>query len=183
MAPMTRCCAWVAERTLPNMKNHLAPTAIASLCLFAVLALPGTPASADPAQQIPVTSLDPAAAYKEVDLKQLVDKSRTELPGQRIIFAPTAIKFRAVLGALPVPQKADYLHSALNMMKVSNPPEVKQRIGLDYGGEKLLSAYIEEETAKRLVTQVKAGQTRTFYAYHVYNYSRGPALLVTSFSD
>lgn len=160
------------------MKNH---RFLAIFALAAIVALPLH--AADPAQQIPVSRLDPAAAYKDVDLKALVARSRTELPGQRIIFAPTPIRFRAVLGALPVAQKADYLHSALNMMKVSNPPQVRQRIGLDYGGETLLSAYIEEEAAKRLVAAVKPGQVRTFYAWHVYNYSRGPALLVTAFTD
>lgn len=160
------------------MKNH---RILAIFVLAAIVALPLH--AADPAQQIPVSSLDPAAAYKDVDLKALVARSRTELPGQRIIFAPTPIRFRAVLGALPVAQKADYLHSALNMMKVSNPPQVKQRIGLDYGGDTLLSAYIEEDAAKRLAAAVKPGQARTFYAWHVYNYSRGPALLVTAFGD
>ncbi len=160
------------------MKNH---RFLAIFALAAIVALPLH--AADPAQQIPVSRLDPAAAYKDVDLKALVARSRTELPGQRIIFAPTPIRFRAVLGALPVAQKADYLHSALNMMKVSNPPQVRQRIGLDYGGETLLSAYIEEDAAKRLAAAVKPGQVRTFYAWHVYNYSRGPALLVTAFTD
>lgn len=160
------------------MKNH---RFLAIFVLAAIVALPLH--AADPAQQIPVSRLDPTAAYKDVDLKALVARSRTELPGQRIIFAPTPIRFRAVLGALPVAQKADYLHSALNMMKVSNPPQVKQRIGLDYGGDTLLSAYIEEDAAKRLAAAVKPGQARTFYAWHVYNYSRGPALLVTAFGD
>lgn len=165
------------------MKPQACRTVLAFLCLAAVLPLPASASAADPAEQIPVSTLDPAAAYKDVDLKALVAKSRTEIPGQRIIFAPTAVRFRATLGALPVTQKADYLYTALNMMKVSNPPRVSQRVGLDYGGDKLLSAYIEEATAKRLAAQVKPGQSRTFYAYHVYNYSRGPALLITSFAD
>lgn len=165
--------------SLKNKLSALAAFFLAATCL----AWMPTLHAADPAGEIPASRLDPAATYKEVDLKALVARSRTELPGQRIIFAPTAIRFRAVLGALPVAQKADYLHTALSMMKVSNPPEVKQRIGLDYGGEKLLSAYIEEGTAQRLAAQVKPGQTRTFYAWHVYNYSRGPALLIISFSD
>lgn len=142
----------------------------------------GEPVPVEP-REIPRQSLDPTASYKEVDLKKLVADSRTEVPGQRIIFAPSPIKFRATLAALPAPQKADYLMTALSMMKVSNPPKVSQRIGLDYGGHKALAAYIDDDIAGRLGKEVKLGQTRTFYAFHVYNHSRGPALLVTSFAD
>lgn len=136
----------------------------------------GTAAVATPA-------IDPAASHKEVDLKKLVAGSRTEVPGQRIIFAPSAVKFRATLATLPAPQKADYLMAALSLMKVSNPPKVSQRIGLDYGGDKALAVYIDDSVAARLANEVKPGEARTFYAFHVYNHSRGPALLVTSFAD
>lgn len=127
--------------------------------------------------------LDANGNYKDVDLAQLVEKSRTGVPGQRVIFAPAPVRFRAVLSDLPKAQKADYLTAAMGMMKVSSPPKVSHRIGLDYGGEKALAAYIEDETAKRLAESVKPGQTRTFYAFHVYNNQNGPALLVVSFQE
>lgn len=145
--------------------------------------LAGTPepsAKATP-PTIEGSALDPAATYKQVDLKALVANSRTEVPGQRIIFAPSPITFRATLASLPTPQKADYLIAALSMMKVSNPPKVTQRIGLEYGGEKAIAAYIDDRVAERLSKDVKAGQELIFYAFHVYNYSRGPALLITSY--
>ncbi len=129
------------------------------------------------------SSSDPAASYRNVDLKKLVAAARTEVPGQRIIFAPSPVRFRATLAALPAPQKADYLVAALAMMKISNPPKVSQRIGLDYGGDKALAAYIDDAIANRLANEAKPGQVLTFYAFHVYNHSRGPALLVTSFAD
>lgn len=167
------------------------PPAIGVASLIFGLALAGlapTGFAADAATPVappapPPQALDATANYKEVDLKTLVVASRTEVPGQRIIFAPSAVRFRATLAALPAPQKADYLMAALSMMKISNPPKVSQRIGLDYGGTKALAAYIDDDVAERLGKEVKAGQVRTFYAFHVYNHSRGPALLVTSFAD
>lgn len=158
------------------------------LCALALAGMAPSSFAADAAAPsaapaMPAHSLDPAISYKDVDLKKLVADSRTEVPGQRIIFAPSAVRFRATLAALPAPQKADYLMSALSMMKVSNPPKVSQRIGLDYGGEKALAAYIDDDVAARLGREVRPGQARTFYAFHVYNHSRGPALLVTSFAD
>ena len=153
----------------------------AALSLFA-----GAPAGAQPAtaaQGAPVAAAtDPVAAYKEVDLKQLVASAHTEIPGQRIIFAPSAVRFRAVLAALPAPQKTEYLQKALGMMGITSLGQVNQRIGIDYGGDKALTAYIDDTAAGRLVREGKPGQPYEFYAYHVYNHSRGPALVVTSFS-
>lgn len=128
-------------------------------------------------------ALDAAASYQEVVLKELVARSKTEVAGQRIIFAPAPVKFRARLAAGPAPQKADYLLAALGMMRVSNPPKVSQRIGLDFGGDKALAAYIDDAVVDRLNREVKVGDSRTFYAFHVYNNHRGPALLVISFGD
>lgn len=126
---------------------------------------------------------DPVSSYKPVQLGELVEKSRTEIAGQRIIFAPSAIKFQARLSAMPAAQKTDYLQSALAMMKVSAAPKVSQRIGLDYGGTKALAAYIEDGAAERLTKTAKLGQALTFYALHIYNNNRGPALVVTSFAE
>ncbi|MDR0578330.1 MAG: hypothetical protein LBI87_12580 [Candidatus Accumulibacter sp.] len=126
---------------------------------------------------------DPAAAYREIDLRKLVAGARTELPGQRIIFAPAAVRFRAVLAAMPAPQKTDYLKKALAMMGIEDIGAISQRIGIDYGGEKALAAYIEDSAASRLAQEAKPGQSLQFYAYHVYNHSRGPALVVTSFAQ
>lgn len=157
-----------------------------SLALATALALASATAaySADPPSTPAASSAtDPTRSYKPVQLGELVEKSRTEIAGQRIIFAPTAVKFQARLSALPAPQKTEYLQSALSMMKVSTVPKVSQRIGLDYGGDKALAAYIEDGAAERLAKTTKLGQALTFYALHIYNNNRGPALVVTSFAE
>lgn len=151
--------------------------------VMATLPLSGLAANAEAPPAAESGTLDPAATYQLIDLKDLVRKSRTEVPGQRIIFAPSPIKFRATLASLPSPQKADYLLTALSMMKIATPPKVSQRIGLDYGGEQAMAAYIADDVAIRLGKEIKVGQALTFYAFHVYNYSRGPALLITSYGE
>lgn len=171
----------------PILNSHaLSPTVTLSAALLgvALLALaPGSHAAdAAPPPSQP-TVLDASASYKDVILKELVDKSKTDIPGQRIIFAPSPVKFQARLAAMPAPQKSEYLMMALSMMKVPSPPKVSQRIGIDFGGDKALAAYIDDTLAERLGKQAKLGQSLTFYAFHVYNNNRGPALLVTSFSE
>jgi hypothetical protein len=142
----------------------------------------GLPAAATGSTAVDQAS-DPSAAYKDVDLRTMVGSSRSEVPGQRIIFAPSPVKFRATLAAMPAPQKTDYLKKALGLMGVGATLRVSQRIGIDYGGDKALAAYIDDAAAARLSREAKVGQQLNFYAYHVYNHSRGPALVVTSFSN
>lgn len=164
----------LAAITFGLVMAALSPNSLAGATEVPVKAIPPS---------IESSSLDPAASYKSVDLKALVANSQTEVPGQRIIFAPSPVMFRATLSSLPSPQKADYLLAALSMMKISNPPKVTQRIGLEYGGKKAIAAYIDDSVAERLSKEAKAGQVLTFYAFHVYNYSRGPALLITSYEQ
>lgn len=127
-------------------------------------------------------ALDASTAYRQVDLKTMVPDSRMS-EGQRSIFAPSPVRFRAALTALPSPQKTDYLQTALGLMQVSRPPAVSQSIVLDYGGDRPLRAYVEDGTAARLVKEMKVGETHTFYAFHVYNTHVGPALVVMSYGD
>ncbi|MDR1936198.1 MAG: hypothetical protein LBS49_11585 [Candidatus Accumulibacter sp.] len=143
----------------------------------AAFAQPSPPAAA-PAEDL----ADPRTAYKEIDLKKLVADAHTDIPGQRVIFAPVAVRFKAVLAAMPAPQKTDYLKKALGLMGIDKLGSINQRIGLDYGGEKALAAYIDDGAAARLDKEARPGQPLLFYAFHVYNHSRGPALVVTSFS-
>ncbi len=129
----------------------------------------------------PVAPVAPQAAetvYKEVNLDELVKKTRSP---QRIILNPYPVSFTAKLEALPRAQKAEYLNKAMGMMQMSQPPKVSRAVLLGHGVDGKLPAYIEEAAAERLVKEAKAGETRKFYAFHVYNYSKGPALVVVSF--
>lgn len=130
----------------------------------------------------PAAAPDPTVAFKTVDLKALVPQSRMD-PGQRAIFNPVRVRFTARLAAPPQAQKTAYLDKALDMLQISAKPKVSQRIGLDYGGEKLLAAYVEEGAAARIAKELKVGDSRDFYAYHVYNNQYGPALVVISFGQ
>lgn len=151
-----------------------------------LLALAATPAAAPAAAEATAPPQDLASlknAYREVDLRQFVAASRTGKPGLRTIFVPARVKFRARLARPPIPQESDYLMSALQATGVVNPPTVEHGIGLDYGGEKGLAAYIEKDAARHLASAAKAGDTLTFYALHVYNNHRGPALVIVSFGQ
>jgi hypothetical protein len=127
-------------------------------------------------------SSDPRASYLPVKLTELVPATRMT-DGTRAIFAPRPVRFSARLAQLPAPQRADYLKQVMGMMGVTANLQVSQRVVLDYGGDKPLAAYVEDQIATRVAGELKAGDERTFYAFHVYNNRFGPALVITSFDE
>lgn len=175
------------RRNLPAvLKTRRAVTTLACAALLAPLSQ--APARAQPAAAtliVPAGSAQgtpaPAAdAYRKVDLAAWVPGLRS--PG-RIILQPSGVSFVATFDAGPRPQKAEYLDTALKLMRVSAPPVVRQAVRLRYGPQEgqTLVAYIEEGAAKRLASDLRPGDRRQFFAFHVYNYAKGPALVITSF--
>ncbi|GHT89817.1 hypothetical protein AGMMS49545_01180 [Betaproteobacteria bacterium] len=156
-----------------------------ALCLVSGATLAETPAvapaAATSAQPAAAPADNPVDAFREVALLQLVPASRMT-DGTRAIFAPQPVRFQAKLAQLPSPQKTDYLKQVMGMMGMTTVP-VSQRVALDYGGDKLLAAYVEDQTAARIAKEIKVGDSRTFYAFHVYNNRQGPALVITSFGQ
>lgn len=151
---------------LPPLHHLLLP----ALCI--VLGLSGALAA----------DASPANDYRTVELAKFVDQSRTPA-GQRIILRPTGVSFVATLHRLPEPQTTAYLRQVLGMMKVAEAGDVTQRIVVSFGKDRFLPVYIEAAAAKRLSQNARAGERRRFYALHVYNYSKGPALVVTTFGE
>jgi len=120
------------------------------------------------------------AVYKAVELATWVPPLRAP---QRVIINPAGVSFQAVFDGGPREQKTAYLQQALKLMRVSEPPKVNQAIRLRYGpGEAdTLVAYIEDGAAERLRKDIRLGERREFFAFHIYNFSKGPALVITSF--
>ncbi|MBZ8141657.1 hypothetical protein CLD22_17340 [Rubrivivax gelatinosus] len=162
---------------MPPMHN--AREILLALLAATALVAQAAPAATPTAAPAPAASAaDATDGFREVRLETFVPPARTP---QRIILRPSGVQFDAELAALPRPQKAEYLQQALQLMHVSEPPRVQQAVLLRYGRGETLVAYIDEAAAQRLAREVKVGEKRRFYAFHVYNYSRGPALVVTSF--
>ncbi|MDR0528994.1 MAG: hypothetical protein LBG69_05220 [Zoogloeaceae bacterium] len=148
------------------------------LAAFGVLTLltPPTRAAED------FAAANPRAEYQRVRLLDFVPAARMS-EGGRAIFEPRPVRFLARIAQLPTPQKADYLKKVMELMGVKAEIQVSQRIALEYGGEKALAAYVEDRVAARIKRELKTGDARVFYAFHVYNNRYGPALVITSFEE
>ncbi|MFT3822164.1 MAG: hypothetical protein QM750_31860 [Rubrivivax sp.] len=144
----------------------------------ALLLPPPAVAAASPASA--ASEAEAKAEYKPVELASWVPPLRSPT---RIILRPTGVSFNAELAALPRPQKSDYLQLALRTMQVNQAPQVSRAVLLKYGSgaDQQLVAYVDDGTAERISKDLRVGDRREFFAFHVYNYSRGPALVITSF--
>ncbi|MDR1853632.1 MAG: hypothetical protein LBR05_01850 [Azoarcus sp.] len=160
------------------MTAKYALTTFFSVLLASWLALGAAPAAAETAQ----AATDPRGAFKQVNLVELVPAVRMT-DGTRAIIQPQPVRFRARLAQLPTPQKAEYLKQVMGMMGMTADIKVSQRVVLEYGGDKPLAAYIEDDVAQRVGKELKAGDERDFFAFHVYNNRYGPALVITSFDE
>ncbi|MDR0672961.1 MAG: hypothetical protein LBF93_04710 [Zoogloeaceae bacterium] len=159
----------------------------AALCLLLALCLPsgGTLAAGEEKGKEKTAAEGESGSrtdYAPLDLAQSVPGLRTK-DGTRTIFEPRPVRFTARLARLPEPQKADYLNQVMSLIGVTAKFQVSQRVVFDYGGDRPLAAYVEDGAAARIAKELKAGDTRTFYAFHVYNNRYGPALVVTAFDD
>lgn len=147
-----------------------------ALAASAHAATPAAPAASTAA----ANAKSPKAEYRPVELAAWVPALRSPT---RIILQPSGVSFNAELAGMPRPQKADYLQQALRTMQVSEPPQVGHAVLLKFGAaaEQQLVAYVDQHAAERMQRELRVGERREFFAFHVYNFSRGPALVITSF--
>lgn len=60
-------------------------------------------------------------------------------------------------------------------------PEVSHRMFVESKGGSIIPVYVEDMAARKISRNLRVDQVVQFYAYHVYNYSKGPAFLVVDY--
>lgn len=137
-----------------------------------LLALAGLAMAADEPPADPV--------YQDIDIDYLVAVARPEKAGTSAFFQPAPVRFGARVKQGPRKRKVEYLYTALSFFPLDPEPKVSHRMFLDTPGGHPLPVYVDDSQVKRL-KRLAAGTPATFYGWHVYNYSKGPAILVTGF--
>jgi len=123
----------------------------------------------------------PKDIFSKVELSTFVDKN--QLPEQmvakkqRLMLKPNAIQFSATLKAQPKPGQFSLVYEALALWGDGEMPEVTHSafIGADDGH--VLSVYVNQKAAEQLLT-LPLNQPLNFYAIHIYNYAKGPRLII-----
>jgi hypothetical protein len=119
-----------------------------------------------------------------VDLDQVLakTKSKSANDGRRFIFRKTIpVSLQVKLMRLPEKRKIEYLYTAMSVAGIDPLPEVSHRMFVASASGAVIPVYVEDEAAKTISQTLKVNQDISLYAYHIYNYAKGPAYLVVGF--
>lgn len=116
----------------------------------------------------------------KIDLDKYIDEQRPVFPGTKTVIQPRRIELTATLQEYPVEREISYLYTALSMMHVDPMPKVNHRMFIRSSEGKVIPVYVEDDTVSSIKKYIKEGEVATFSGYHVYNYDKGPAIVVNS---
>lgn len=116
--------------------------------------------------------------YTHVDLDNFITTQKPAMPGTRTILPPNDVSFVGVLMEGPKKIEVKYLFKALSIMNVSPLPKVSHRMFVASRQGKVIPVYVEDNVVEQIRKSVKVDEEAKFLAYHVYNYSKGPAVVV-----
>lgn len=97
---------------------------------------------------------------------------------QRVMLEPELIDFTANLQAKVVPSKASLVIDALSVWGISPLPEVAHSTFLRTPNGNVIGVYVEKTIAERLSSSYQLNTSISFQAYRLYNYAKGPRLLL-----
>ncbi len=136
------------------------------------------------AEQAPVHEKSVGALGPEflaVKLDVLIEQEKkvfSGFKGQKVIKMAAPVRFTASLKQGPEEKSMTYIYTALEMTGVSPLPNVSHQMFVESAEGRIISVYVENQIVAQIANELAEGQTAEFAAYHVYSYSRGPALLV-----
>ena len=113
-----------------------------------------------------------------VDLDDYVERQRPPTEGGRMIFKPRPVAFTARVKSHPERIRVEYLYQALAIGRVSPLPKVSHQMFVESDGGQIIAVYVEDQAVDGIVADFALETQADFEAYHVYNYSRGPAMVV-----
>ncbi len=144
--------------------------------LFALL-LVLLPWAVAPAQQ------DAREDYRQVNLDRFIETQRPMKPGTKTILPPRGVRFSATIKRHPEKITVKYLYTALSVMNVEPLPVVNHRMFVATDQGKVIPLYVEDRMVKAIRKHLPVERRVRFLGYHVYNYSKGPAIVISGVED
>lgn len=118
--------------------------------------------------------------YQDIDIDDLVARARPAKKGTSAFFQPSPVRFGARIKQEPRKRDTEYLYTALSFFPLDPEPKVSHRMFLDTPGGHPLPVYVEDSLVEGL-KHLGAGTAVIVTGWHVYNYSKGPAILITGY--
>lgn len=127
--------------------------------------------------------VDADAVHREVDIDAYVAEQRPLTASSRTLLPPRYISFAAKLAQPPRKAKTDYLRQAFSVLGITEPPAVGHQMLLVTPAGSKLPVYVEDALVPAIAATPAARQGARFWGYHIYTYSRGPAIVVTRLQE
>lgn len=131
--------------------------------------------------------VDGRDAYREVVLPAFVSDNQISKnmadKKQRLMLKPEPIKFDGVLKSKPRPGEFSLAYDALQLWQGAGElPNIDHSAFVGTEGGPVLGVYVTHEAASML-KGVQLDSPVTFYAMHIYNYAKGPRLVIVAASS
>lgn len=147
-----------------------------SLAILAII-VEGAAISKRPDQTLTVT-------FKPIDIDRFVAEQRPTREGSTSLMQPSPVIFEAGIKQYPHKRKVTYMYTVLEFFPMAPRPEVNHRMFVTTPGGHIMPVYVDDSIVESIKRRLKEGGKRvSFYGYHMYNYSKGPAILVTGFRE
>lgn len=121
------------------------------------------------------------------DMAEFVNKSKPSKKGTKEIQINKLVVFDAEVKTLPEEQKSEYLYLAMSVAKINPVPEVDNSMFVQVAPDMVIPVYLENSVAKQIHDLYEKygsegfkGKKMRFAGIHIYNYSKGPAIIVES---
>lgn len=119
---------------------------------------------------------------KSVDLDAYIEKNQVSQnimdKKQRVMLEPELIHFYGTLQSVINSTKADLVIDALAVWGISPLPEVAFSTYIRSPAGQVIAVYVENTVASHISTYYQPEAVLEFQAYRLYNYAKGPRLLL-----
>ncbi len=122
--------------------------------------------------------------FKSVQLDGFIlseQQAVQSMKGKKMIKMAAPIRFVAKMKRFPEERDMSYVYVALEMSGISPMPSVHHRMFVESEEGRIIPVYVEQAAVEKLNGAMKVDHRAEFLGYHVYTYSKGPAILVVDF--
>ncbi|OAM90561.1 hypothetical protein AW736_07150 [Termitidicoccus mucosus] len=122
--------------------------------------------------------------FEAIELDRFIEREIAdvgEFKGRKLVKMAVPVSFAARMKRRPEEKQMTYIYTALEVADIRPLPEVGHRMFVESKEGRIVPVYVEKQAAARLVEELAEGAEARFSGYHVYSYSKGPALLVVDF--
>lgn len=119
--------------------------------------------------------------FKNVELDAFIVHEKEAGKDKKLIKMAVPLQFSAKMKRFPEERKLSYIYIAMELAGVDPLPEVNHRMFIESEEGRIIPVYIEKEAVRKVKAGLKEEDTAQFLGYHIYSYSKGPAILVVDY--